>query len=72
MVITEEYIFLHYFEIVRPWIFFRGFTMSSYDCKADCKASCNLGGQSRNMLPFTQKSENQILRIVISSILRIK
>ena len=37
-----------------------------------CKTSCNLGGQSPNMLPFTKKSEKQILRIVISSILRIK
>ena len=36
------------------------------------KASCKIEGQSRNILPFTKKIENQILRIVISSILRIK
>ena len=39
-----------------------------------CKSSRNLGGQSRNMLPFTKKNnnnnENQIIRIVISSIPR--
>ena len=37
-------------------------------------SSCNLGGQSRSMLPFTKKksnNENQIIRIVISSILRV-
>ena len=31
-----------------------------------CKSSRNLGGQSRNMLPFTKKIENQISNILRS------
>ena len=61
-----------FIKIILAWLFDKG-SSEGVVVGGRCKSSCDLGSQSRNMLPFTKKKiENQIIRIKILSILRIK